>query len=417
MAHRNRICSKVIILAFFLLFSSILALSSTPVRADQVLTNGKILSSGVAVDSAGNILVTGGTAVFGRGQSLAFLLKYDTSGKLLCLKTWGGPQDTFGYAVAFDSSNNIYVTGATQSFGGQSPDVFLVKYDSSCNLLFQVAWGGAGNDAGRGVTVDAFDNVYVTGSTDSFGAGLSDIFLLKYDPAGEFQFSKTWGGTQNDHGSGVATDSSGNIYITGTTLSFDSKQQTVVQQQAVVLLKYDSSGKLLFQKTWGGAQNDYGSGIAVDSGDNVYLTGYTYSFAVTPGVASVFLLKYDPSGNLLFQKTWGGTQSDYGFGIAVDSAGNVYLTGSSNSFGGGQSKVFLLKFDFSGNQLFLKTWGGLKGDYGYAVAVDGSGNIYVAGYTYSFGPNRQGVNLFLLKYDLSGSLLFQNAYGGGMPDP
>ncbi len=401
--------SKVIILAFFLLFSSILVLSSTAVRADQVLTNGKILSSGVAVDSAGNILVTGGTAVFGRGQSLAFLLKYDASGKLLCLKTWGGPQDTFGYAVVFDSSNNIYVTGATQSFGGQSPDVFLVKYDSSCNLLFQVAWGGAGNDLGRGVAVDAFDNVYVTGSTDSFGAGLSDIFLLKYDPAGEFQFSKTWGGTQNDHGSGIATDGSGNIYITGTTLSSGSKQQ------AVVLLKYDSSGNLLFQKTWGGAQNDYGSGIAVDSGDNVYLTGYTYSFAVTPGVASVFLLKYDPSGNLLFQKTWGGTQSDYGFGIAVDSAGNVYLTGSSNSFGGGQSKVFLLKFDSSGNQLFLKTWGGLKGDYGYAVAVDGSGNIYIAGYTYSFGPNRQGVNLFLLKYDLSGSLLFQRAYGGGAP--
>ncbi len=401
--------SKVIILAFCLLFSRSLVLSSTAVRWDQGLTNGKILSSGVAVDSAGNILVTGGTAVFGRGQSLAFLLKYDASGKLLCLKTWGGPQDTFGYAVVFDSSNNIYVTGATQSFGGQSPDVFLVKYDSSCNLLFQVAWGGAGNDLGRGVAVDAFDNVYVTGSTDSFGAGLSDIFLLKYDPAGEFQFSKTWGGTQNDHGSGIATDGSGNIYITGTTLSSGSKQQ------AVVLLKYDSSGNLLFQKTWGGAQNDYGSGIAVDSGDNVYLTGYTYSFAVTPGVASVFLLKYDPSGNLLFQKTWGGTQSDYGFGIAVDSAGNVYLTGSSNSFGGGQSKVFLLKFDSSGNQLFLKTWGGLKGDYGYAVAVDGSGNIYIAGYTYSFGPNRQGVNLFLLKYDLSGSLLFQRAYGGGAP--
>ncbi len=409
MVHRNQMCSKVIILAFFLLFSSILVLSSAPVRADQVLTSGRNLSSGVAVDSAGNILVTGGTAVFGRGQSLAFLLKYDASGKLLCLKTWGGPQDTFGYAVVFDSSNNIYVTGATQSFGGQSPDVFLVKYDSSCNLLFQVAWGGAGNDLGRGVAVDAFDNVYVTGSTDSFGAGLSDIFLLKYDPAGEFQFSKTWGGTQNDHGSGIATDGSGNIYITGTTLSSGSKQQ------AVVLLKYDSSGNLLFQKTWGGAQNDYGSGIAIDSGNNVYLTGYTYSFAVTPGVASVFLLKYDPSGNLLFQKTWGGTQSDYGFGIAVDSAGNIYLTGSSNSFGGGQSKVFLLKFDSSGNQLFLKTWGGLKGDYGYAVAVDGSGNIYIAGYTYSFGPNRQGVNLFLLKYDLSGSLLFQRAYGGGAP--
>jgi len=327
------------------------------------------------------------------------------------MKTWGGPQDTFGYGVAFDSSNNIYVTGATQSFGGQQPDVFLLKYDSSCNLLFQIPWGGTGNDVGRGVAVDGFDNVYVTGSTDSYGAGQSDVFLLKYGPSGEFQFSKTWGGSKNDYASGVAVDGTGNVYVTGSTGSFGAGQSDVF------LLKYDPSGNLLFQETWGGTQNDYGSGIAVDGGGNVYVTGSTYG--ATSGVASVFLLKYDPSGNLLFEKTWGGTQSDYGSGVAVDGAGNVYVTGYTYSSSAtlGVPNAFLLKYDPSGTLLFQKTWGGLRGDYGYGVAVDGSGNTYVSGYTYSFGPNRQGVNVFLLRYDPSGNLLFQQTYGGGIPDP
>jgi len=410
MASRSRLCLKVLPLALFLLFSIIL-LSSAPVRADQVLTAGKTWGSGITVDGSGNILMTGGTASFGRGQSLALFMKYAPSGKLLCMKTWGGPQDTFGYGVAFDSSNNIYVTGATQSFGGQQPDVFLLKYDSSCNLLFQIPWGGTGNDVGRGVAVDGFDNVYVTGSTDSYGAGQSDVFLLKYGPSGEFQFSKTWGGSQNDYASGVAVDGSGNVYVTGSTGSFGAGQSDVF------LLKYDPSGNLSFHETWGGAQNDYGSGIAVDGGGNVYVTGSTYG--ATSGVASVFLLKYDPSGNLLFEKTWGGTQSDYGSSVAVDGAGNVCVTGYTYSSSAtlGVPNAFLLKYDPSGTLMFQKTWGGLRGDYGYGVAVDGSGNTYVSGYTYSFGPNRQGVNVFLLRYDPSGNLLFQKTYGGGIPDP
>lgn len=412
MASNSRAHLKVLPLAAFLLLSIIL-MPLAPVRADQVLTAGKVWGSGITVDTAGNILMTGGTASFGRGQSLALLMKYSPSGKLLCMKTWGGPQDTFGYGIAYDSSNDIYVTGATQSFGGQQPDAFLAKYDSSCNLLFQIAWGGAGNDVGRGVTVDGFDNVYVTGSTDGYGAGLSDAFLLKYGPSGEFQFSKTWGGSQNDYGSGVVVDGAGSIYVTGSTGSYGAGQSDVF------LLKYDPSGNLSFHEIWGGAQNDYSSGIAVDEAGNTYITGYTNSFGDTSGISAVFLLKYSPSGSLLFQKTWGGTQNDYGSGVAVDSAGDAYVTGYTytSSTIPGVASVFLLKYDPSGNLLYQKIWGGLKGDYGYGVAVDGSGNAYVSGYTYSFGPNSQGANVFLLRIDPSGNLLFQKTYGGGIPDP
>jgi len=422
-ARSTRKPLRIVPVVILILVLSFLVVPLTSVQADQVLTNGRIVNSAMAVDNAGDILVVGSTAGFGRGQAMALLLKYDPSGKLLCLKTIGPETtvvDTFGYGVTFDSSNNIYVTGGTQSFDGQRFHVFLQKFDSSCNFVYQVAWGGLGNDVGRAVTVDALDNVYVTGYTGSYGSGQLNVFLLKYDAAGEFQFSKIWGGAQNDYGNGVAADGSGNIYVTGVANNFT--------KQMIFLLKYDPLGNLLLQRTWGGTQNDYASGIIVDPANNVYITGYTFSAGVTQGVASVLLLKYDSSGNLLFQKTWGGKLNDYGSGLTMDSAGNVYVTGYtySSSITPGVASVLVLKYDQSGNLLLQRIWGGKRSDYGYAIAVDPGANIYVTGYTYSFGiaqnpqgfqnPNTQGPYVFLLKYDSMGDLLVQKTYGGGTPD-
>ena len=415
---------KVLSVTFLILFAGVLLLSSTLVNADQAVTIGRIWGSSIALDSAGNIALTGDTASFGNGQSLGLLFKFDPSGRRLCFRTWGpqnypanggsGSDDTFGYGVAFDSSNNMYWTGTTMAETHEDYDVFLVKYDSSCNQVYWVGWGAQGNDIGRAVATDASDNVYVTGSTSSYGSGqgftTSDIFLLKYGPSGESQWSRTWGGLQNDYGTGVTVDSAGNVYVAGSTNSYGG-------QSDFVLLKYDPSGNLLFQKVWGGAQNDFGTGVAVDAGGNAYLTGYTYSFGSTPGVASAILVKYDPSGNPLFQETWGGSQNTFGYGVTVDGAGNAYVTGYTYGShpASAVATTFLLKYDPSGNLLSQQTWGGNKGDYAYAVAVDNVGNVFVTGYTYSFGPNAKGANFFILKYDAFGNLLYQLTYGGGIP--
>jgi len=395
---------------------------SIPAHADQALVAGRIFGSDATIDSEGNLIVIGSSSPFSNGQSQAFLLKYGPSlpdsplPQLSCMKTFGNgaPLDTFGYGVVTDSSNNIYITGSTQTFGGEDYDVFLQKYDQSCNLLYTKQWGGPGNDIARGMAVDAADNVYITGSTDSFTNGMAttQIFLLKYTSSGDLQFSEVWGGTQNDFGSAVAVDVFGNIYVVGTTNSIGAGGSDAV------LLKYAPGGNLLFQKTWGGTRNDFGTGVAVDPGGYVYVTGYTYSLGPTPGISAIMLLKYDSSGNLLFQKTWGGTMNDFATAVAVDIDGNVYVTGYTKSFSvtPGVPSVLLLKFDQSGNLLFQRSWGGHRGDFGYGVAVDSAENVYVTGYTYSFGPNTQGANLFVLEYDVSGNLLWQNTYGGGIPE-
>jgi hypothetical protein len=203
----------------------------------------------------------------------------------------------------------------------------------------------------------------------------------------------------------------GNIYVVGTTSSLSAGTD-------VVLLKYDSSGDLLFQKTWGGTQNDYGTGVAVDSGGYVYVTGYTYSLGPTPGISAVILLKYDQFGNLLIQQTWGGKRNDFGTGIAVDVDGNIYVTGYTKSYSvtPGVPSAFLLKYSQAGNLLFQRSWGGNRGEFAYGVAVDAAENAYVTGYTYSFGPNPQGANFFILKYGVSGNLQYEKLYGGGIPD-
>ncbi len=399
---------------------SMVIFTGIPAHADQALVAGRIFGSAATIDSEGNLIAIGSSSPFSNGQSQAILMKYVPSlpdsplPQLSCYRTFGDgePLDTFGYSVVTDSSNNIYITGSTQTFGGENYNVFLQKYDQSCNLLYTKQWAGPGNDIARGIAVDATDNVYITGFTDSFDNGTTQIFLLKYTSYGDLQFSKIWGGPLNDYGNGVAVDVFGNVYVVGTTNSIGAGGSDIV------LLKYDSSGNLLFQRTSGGTQNDFGTGVAVDTGGYVYVTGYTYSLGPTPGISAILLLKYDPSGNRLFQKTWGGTMNDFATAIAVDIDGNVYVTGYTKSFSvtPGVPSSILLKFDQSGNLLFQRSWGGHRGDFAYGVAVDSAENAYVTGYTYSFGPNTQGANFFMLKYDISGNLSWQNIYGGGIPE-
>jgi len=358
--------------------------------------------SGVVVDSSGNIYVAGTTGWDVVGDSDMCLVKYDSSGVQQWNRTWGGSNSDYGSGVAIDSSGNLYVAGTTGIFetsgnlsvagtagytvlvGG---DLCLVKYNSSGVQQWNRTWGGSANDFGSQVAVDSSGNLYVVGYTESFGAGRCDMCLVKYNSLGVQQWNHTWGGRLGDIGNGVAVDSSGTIYIVGYTNSFGAGGYDIC------LVKYNNLGVQQWNRTWGGSNYDYGSGVAVDSSGTIYIAGYTISFGA--GGYDMCLVKYNNLGVQQWNHTWGGSNSDYGSGVAIDSSNNIYVAGSTSSFGSGYDDICLVAYDNTGVQQWNCTWGEIFFDEGFGLAIDSLGTIYIVGRTWNFGYDICLVKFFI----------------------
>ncbi len=269
-------------------------------------------------------------------------------------------------------------------------NILLLKYNSIGTLQWEYTWGiDDWDDEGIGVAVDSSDNVYITGYVSGQGAGGWDMILKKF---GTNPWIRIWGGVYNNVGTGVAVDSSDNVYVAGPTASFGAGGSDMF------LRKYNGNGVKQWNCTWGGTGWDWGSGVVVDSSNNVYLMGTTESFGV--GGRNIALVKYNGSGVQQWNCTWGGGFDDYGCGVAVDSSDNVYLTGYTGSFGAGGSDMFLVKYNGSGVQQWNCTWGGIFDDYGYGVVVDSLNNVYVTG---EADPYYESCAfLVLVKYDENG---------------
>jgi hypothetical protein len=322
----------------------------------------------------------------------------------------------------------VYVTGyyqGTATFGttikttAGSTDIFVAKYDSGGALQWVQSAGGTSSDGGNGIAVDGSGGVYVTGyyqGTATFGtttktsAGLFDIFVAKYSGSGVLQWVQSAGGTSFDFGNAIAVDGSGNVYVTGkyeATATFGTTTKTSAGIADIFVAKYNSVGV-----TWdwvqsaGGTSDDVGRGIAVDGSGNVYVTGWyfgTATFGTTTktsaGLFDIFVAKYNSSGALQWVQSAGDTSIDEGHGIAVDGSGGVYVTGNyqgTATFGAttktsaGGSDIFVARYNSSGALQWVQSAGGTSYDYGNAIAVDGSGNVYVTGRyqgTATFGNN------------------------------
>jgi len=381
----------------------------------------------------------------------------------------GGGGDDTGWDIAVDGSGNVYVTGTTGS------DVFVTKLSSSGNsLVYSTYLGGSCSESGYAITLDASGASYVTGQTCSsdfprkgafqstYGGGYSDAFVIKLSSAGNsLTYSTYLGGGDLDAGWGIAVDDNGNAYMTGRTLS--SNFPTLNPYQAyqgptnwsdAFVAKLSSTGNSLIYSTYlGGGGGDEGYGIAVDGSGNAYATGWTSSSnfpTLNPyqttyqGNADVFVTKLSSTGTSLAYSTYlGGGWSDYGRDIAIDGGGNAYVTGltwSSNfptlnpyqATLQGQGDAFVTKLSSTGSSLIYSTYLGGSGaendQGGGAIAVDGSGQVYVTGWTESSnfptlnpfqGTFRGGVyygDAFVTKFSSSGNSLIYSTYLGGGDD-
>ena len=295
---------------------------------------------GIVVDSSGNAYVAGATLSQGAGSSDILITKYDTSGAIQWQRILGGTRDDAGYAIALDSSANVYVAGYTGA-GAANDDLLVTKYNSSGTIQWQRTLGGSVNDYGYGIALDSSANVYVAGYTRSQGAGSADMLITKYNTSGTIQWQRILGGTGAEVGYCVAVDSSGNVYAAGST--------TPVSTSAIMITKYNTSGTIQWQRTLTGSVNALAYGIALDSSANVYIVGQ----ALSP--VDVIIAKYNTSGTIQWQRTLSGTLNDLGYGIVLDNSGNMYIAGQTTSTGAGSNDVLIAK---------LPSDGSLTGTYG-----------------------------------------------------
>jgi uncharacterized delta-60 repeat protein len=315
----------------------------------------------MARDAAGNIYVTGYTQSYGAGNQDVALVKFAPNGTKLWNTTWGGASAEMGYGVALDTARNIYVVGETRSYGAGSQDLALVKFAPNGTKLWNTTWGYAGNDLGVGVALDTTGNIYCVGST--FVSVTYDLALVKFYPNGTVAWSKTWGGGNDDIGRAVSVSANGSIYCTGFTTS---------SSQDLALVKFYPNGTVAWSATWGSINNDRGMGVSLDNLENIYVVGYTDKGL---GNLDLALVKFYPNGTRVWNNTWGGADQDYGSDIALDSSGYIYCTGYTGSFG---SALALVSFYPNGTKFWNTTLGSSTGD---GIVVDAIGNIYCAGYT------------------------------------
>lgn len=357
--------------------------------------NGNVLWARTAVGSSynyaysvatdcgvGHVIITGafgGTITFGSttltntsGSADVFIAEYDANGNVLWAKSAAGGGSEFAYGVTTDYSCNVYITGyfdsptltlGTTTLTNTSPgwqNVFLAKYDTSGNIMWARSAGGSGNIMDEGKSV-AFNNygIFITGqytNSITFGSntltstGLNDMFLVNYDLNGNVLWAKSAGGVNDEVGVSIAANSNtNNVYVTGhfgsPVATFGSTLVTNTgvfpfYYDDIFLAKFDSAGNVLSVQTAGGKNQDRAGAMDMDLFQNTYITGMfedtitfgAFTLISAGGASDIYIVKYDPAGNVCWAKSVGGTNSDYAHGLVVRGNGShLFLTGKYSS--------------------------------------------------------------------------------------
>jgi uncharacterized delta-60 repeat protein len=369
--------------------------------------NSDDFARNLTIDSLGNIYVTG-YSIDSNGYADYATIKYDPNGNQLWAKRYNGPGNSDDYAVtlAVDNSGNVYVTG--YSYGNETGnDCATIKYAPDGNQLWVARYNGPDNsdDAAVALKVDSSGNVYVTGYSYGTDGVNSDYATIKYAPNGNQLWAKRYNGPENsdDGAVALAVDSLGNVYVTGTSYGNNSSKYATV--------KYDTNGNQLWVANYNEQENsnEQAVNLAIDSSGNVYVTGNSYISEIGNDYATV---KYGPDGNQLWVARYNGTgnSNDIAVTLAIDSSGNVYVTGYSDS-NSTDTDYATIKYDTNGSQLWAARYNGPGDaeDAAQALALDSSGNVYVTGYSYS---ESTGNDYATVKYGPNGNELWVKSYNG-----
>ncbi len=393
---------------------------------------GSELSHAVKTDLNGNIYITGkynspeitfgSTILINKGGDDFFVVKYNPKGEVVWAKSYGGTVWEESFGITTDLDGNVLVTGLFNSpsilIGGitllskGNLDIFLAKFDPDGNVIWATSAGGINFEAGLGVATDVEGHVYITGSFYSpqltFGnitltkTGNIDIFIAKYDVEGVPIWAKSYGGAGDEEGLGIAADLAGNVVLTGY---FESKQMIFGEDtlynagdRDIFICKHDSSGELLWSKSYGGAGGDLGMAIAVQPNEDILVTGRFGSISMawdslilsnTNGFSTnTYLVQMNGEGKAEWGTTCKGDEWNEARGICTDANGNVYLTGiyqgmltveSTTLASKGSYDVYTISYDSLGQLIQAITVGGTGADQSFGIAADQDAILFITG--------------------------------------
>ncbi|MEA3446736.1 MAG: hypothetical protein U9R19_18625, partial [Bacteroidota bacterium] len=420
------------------LFCGYVLFAQTP---DWVWSNGLIgtdeeRSHTIEIDGADNVYIAGSFSsssftigtnnLTSQGNHDVFLAKYDSLGNSIWVLSMGGTHEDEAWDVKPDNQNNIYVTGYFRSPGFNigsdttlyntgAASMFIVKFDSDGNFLWAQNSSGSGREWGRALGVDESDNVYLGGNfvdgditiadTTLINQGGYDLFVSKYTPTGDRIWTRHAGasGTELLRNLTVSPEYR-NVYVIGDftsdSITFDATTFTNANSgyRDNFVVKYNQDGDVVWARHIYGTEEEFGSFIAVDWQENIYVTGQfksstcnfgTFQLSNNSSTKEVYLAMYDPNGNVMWVTGMYGDGEDLVYSITSDMNDGIYISGwfNSLSFGVGSDiftsngghDSFISKFDYQGNYYWTKQCGGSTNDYAECVAADLYGNLYVTG--------------------------------------
>jgi uncharacterized delta-60 repeat protein len=272
-------------------------------------------------------------------------------------------------------------------------DIWVMKTDANGIEQWNKIFGGNGNDRAYAVQQTSDGGYVIAGWTSSYGAGSADAWLIKTDADGNMLWDKTFGGSAWEDAYSVHQTSDGGYILAGFTYSFSAGGSDVW------LIKTDADGNMLWDKTFGGIGLDVAYALQLTSDGGYILSGDTNSYGA--GSSDFWLIKTDADGNMLWDKTFGGANDDEAYAVQQTSDGGYILTGFTYSHGAGSSDFWLIKTDADGNMLWDKTFGSEGLDWAWAVQQTSDGGYILAGYTTSYGAG--SFDVWLIKTDANGN--------------
>jgi len=368
-------CALVIVVIFMLTMS----LQAQPDSLWSHTFGGRFADKGWSVQQTtdGGFVIVGTTCSFGAGETDVWIIKTDINGDSLWSRTFGGEEDDNGKCIQQTADGGFVIVGYTASFGESFGDVWLIRTNADGDSLWARTYGGIDPDEGQSVQQTTDGGFVIVGRTWSFGAGVSDVWLIRTNTDGDSLWSRTFGeGWAEDDGMSVQQTADGGFVIVGKTGDGGDGSD-------IWLIRTDADGDSLWSHSFGGGSGDFGYSVQETDDGGFVIGGSTHSFGA--GSFDVWLIRTDADGDALWSHTYGGDGYDWCSSVQKTVDGGFLIAGYTELFGAGNCDIWLIKTDAEGDTLWSCIFGGESWEYGTGAQQTVDDGFVITGYTRSFG--------------------------------